>query len=346
VKEVIGSGPFRFVAAEQVPGARVVYERHASYLPRASGEIGFSSGPKLAKLERVEWTIVPDPATAVAALQRGEVDWIEAPIPDLMPVIARDPGITVKTADQVGIIPILRFNCLRPPFDDVRIRRVVLAAVDQREVLTAYASDQTILRPGVGVFPFGTPMENRAGMEGLFGRTDIQKARQALKDAGYAGEKVLLMAGADNPVTSAAGQVVADLLRRIGFNVDFPALDSATIIQRRTSREPSDKGGWSLFIVGYAGFDTSPAESFLIRGNGKDAWFGWPTSDELERLRDAWIEAPDLAAQREVAEKIQLQVWRDVPYVPLGQIVQKTAFRRNVTGVLDGFAKFYNVEKA
>ena len=225
VKEVVGSGPFRFVAAEHEPGARVVYERHASYVPRAAGEIGFSSGPKLAKLERVEWTIVPDPATAVAALQRGEVDWIEAPIPDLMPVLARDPGVTIKIADQVGIIPILRFNCLRPPFDDARLRRVVLEAVDQREVLAAYASDETILRPGVGVFPFGTPMENRSGMEGLFGPTDLAKAKQALKDAGYAGEKVLLMAGADNPVTSAAGQVVADLLGRIGFNVDFPALD-------------------------------------------------------------------------------------------------------------------------
>jgi peptide/nickel transport system substrate-binding protein len=345
VKEVVGSGPFRFVAAEHEPGARVVYERHASYVPRAAGEIGFSSGPKLAKLERVEWTIVPDPATAVAALQRGEVDWIEAPIPDLMPVLARDPGVTIKIADQVGIIPILRFNCLRPPFDDARLRRVVLEAVDQREVLTAYASDETILRPGVGVFPFGTPMENRSGMEGLFGPTDIAKAKQALKDAGCAGEKVLLMAGTDNPVTSAAGQVVADLLGRIGFNVDFPALDSATIIQRRTSREPVDKGGWNLFIVGYAGFDTSPAESFLIRGNGKDAWFGWPASPELERLRDAWIDAPDIAAQKRIAEEIQLQVWRDVPYVPLGQIVQKTAFRRNITGVLDGFAKFYNVEK-
>ena len=346
VKEVVGSGPFRFVAAEREPGARLVYERHASYVPRASGEIGYSSGPKLAKLERVEWTIIPDPATAVAALQRGEVDWIEAPIPDLMPVLARDPGVVIRIADQVGIIPILRFNCLTPPFDDARMRRVVLAAVDQREVLAAYASDDTILRPGVGVFPFGTPMENRAGMEGLFIRTDIEKARRALKDAGYAGAKVLLMAGADNPLTSAAGQVVADLLARIGFNVDIPALDSATLIQRRTSREPVEKGGWSLFIVGYAGFDTSPAESFLIRGNGKDAWFGWPTSPELEHLRDAWIDAPSFAAQRRIAEEIQLQVWRDVPFVPLGQIVQKTAFRRNVTGVLDGFAKFYNVEKS
>ncbi|MBV8427716.1 MAG: ABC transporter substrate-binding protein [Hyphomicrobiales bacterium] len=346
VKEVVGSGPFRFVASEREPGARIVYERHAPYVPRASGEIGFSSGPKLAKVERVEWTIVPDPATAVAALQRGEVDWIEAPIPDLMPVLARDPNVAIKVADQVGIMPVLRFNCLNPPFDDARLRRIVLEAVDQREVLAAYASDETILRAGVGVFPFGTPMENRAGMARLFGRTDIEAARRALAEAGYSGEKVLLMAGADNPVTSAAGQVVADLLERIGFNVDFPTLDSATLIQRRTSRERVDKGGWSLFIVGYAGFDTSPAESFLIRGNGKDAWFGWPTSPELERLRDAWIDAPDVLAQKQLAEDIQRQVWRDAPFVPLGQIVQKTAFRRSITGVLDGFAKFYNVDKS
>jgi peptide/nickel transport system substrate-binding protein len=346
VKEVVGSGPFRFLAGEQVPGSRIVYERFAGYVPRASGKIGFSSGPKVAKVDRVEWTIMPDPATAVSALQRGEVDWVEAPTPDLMPVLARNPEITIQIADQIGIMPILRFNCLQPPFDNPELRRIVLHAVDQRDVLMAYSSDETILRPGVGVFPFGTPMENRAGMDGLFGQTDIAKASQALKAAGYAGEKVVLMSGLDNTVTSAAGQVVADLLHRIGFNVDFPAMDSATLTQRRTSKEPTGKGGWSLFIVGYAAFDTSPAESFLIRGNGLQAWFGWPTSPRLEELRDQWIEATDLASQKRIAEEIQLQAWQDVPYVPLGQIVQKTAFRRNVTGVLSGFAKFYNVEKA
>ena len=263
-----------------------------------------------------------------------------------MPALAASRDVTIKIADQVGIVPILRFNCLQPPFDNPAVRRVVLQAVSQRDVLAAYASDDTILRPGVGAFPIGTPMANRAGMEALFGPTDLAKARAALQAAGYAGEPVLLMAGQDNPVTSSTGLVIADLLGRIGFKVDFPALDGATLTQRRASREPVAKGGWSAFIVGYAGADMiSPAESFPLRANGAQAWFGWPSSARLEQLRTDWIDAPDAPAQRRIAEELQRQLWQDVPYVPLGQIVQKTALRRNITGVLDGFAKFYNVDK-
>ncbi len=347
VKEVIGSGPFRFVAAERIPGSRVVYERFEDYVPRSSGTIGFSSGPKLPKLSRVEWTVMPDAATAANALIAGEVDWVEAPSPDLMPVLARQSDVTIKIADQVGIIPILRFNCLQPPFDNVALRRLVLQAVDQSDVMTAYSSDTAIVHAGVGAFPIGTPTASRAGMDGLFGRTDLAKAQQALKAAGYAGQPVVLLAGADNPVTYSASQVVADLLQRIGFTIDFQSVDSATVTQRRASREPTGKGGWSLFIVGYAGADMiSPAESFPLRGNGVQAWFGWPTSPQLEQLRADWMDAADPAARQHIAEQIQLQVWQDVPFVPLGQISQKTAFRSNISGVLDGFAKFYNVDKA
>ena len=92
-------------------------------------------------------------------------------------------------------------------------------------------------------------------MEGLFGPTDPAKVEAGAERRGLRGEKVSLMAGADNPATSVAGQVVADLARADRLQRRFPAADWGTIIQRRTSREPADKGGWSLFIVGYAGFD-------------------------------------------------------------------------------------------
>ena len=346
LKEVVGSGPFRFNNGERVPGSLVVYDRFAGYVPRTSGEIGFSSGPKVPKLDRVEWAIIADANTAANALDRGEVDWVETPGPDMMPQLARNPDIVIQVGDQIGIIPVLRFNCLQPPFDRAEVRRVVLHAVCQADVMSAYTSDPSLVRGDVGIFPLGTPMANRAGMDGLFGPTDIPRAQAELKASGYRGGSVALMGASDNPVTASSSLVIADVLKRIGFNVDYQTVDNATLVQRRSSKEPVDKGGWSLFIVGYAAADMSPAESFPIRGNGAGAWFGWPTSPQLEALRMAWIEAPDDTAKRALEQRIQLQAWQEVPYVPLGQIVQKTALRRGITGVRNGFAKFYNVDKA
>ena len=118
VREVVGSGPFRFVASERVPGSRLVYERFSGYVPREDGPPGFTSGPKRAFVDRVEWLIMPEPATAAAALRAGEVDWVEAPAPDLLPLLRSDPGV-VQVNDVTGVLPVLRFNAIQPPFDKV-----------------------------------------------------------------------------------------------------------------------------------------------------------------------------------------------------------------------------------
>src|SRR5271154_3017778 len=85
VTEMVGSGPFRFKADERVPGARVVYERNETYVPRGSGTPEWTSGPKIVNFDRVEWNVIPDAATAMGALQSGEADWWENPTFDLLP---------------------------------------------------------------------------------------------------------------------------------------------------------------------------------------------------------------------------------------------------------------------
>jgi peptide/nickel transport system substrate-binding protein len=71
VTEMVGSGPFQFKADERVPGARVVYERNADYVPRPDGVASFTAGPKIAYFDRVEWQVIPD-----AGNRRGRVaEW-------------------------------------------------------------------------------------------------------------------------------------------------------------------------------------------------------------------------------------------------------------------------------
>jgi peptide/nickel transport system substrate-binding protein len=102
-----------------------------------------------------------------------------------------------------------------------------------------------------------------------------------------------------------------------------------------------------MFFTFWAGLDMfNPGVQQSLRGNGQNAWFGWPTIPRLEELRQAWFDAPDLAGQQAVARQIQEVAFREAPYLPLGQYFQATAYRRGLTGVLKGLPLFWNVQRA
>ena len=132
VTEAMGSGPFKYVSAERVPGQRVVFEKNADYVPRDSGTPSFNAGPKIVHVDRVVWNFVPDAATAAAALQAGEVDWWENPSIDLVPRLKSDANLTVTVKDTTGEIGCLRFNQLYPPFDKPAVRRAAPGTASRR----------------------------------------------------------------------------------------------------------------------------------------------------------------------------------------------------------------------
>ncbi|MFP3248894.1 MAG: ABC transporter substrate-binding protein, partial [Paraburkholderia sp.] len=86
ITEYIGSGPFRFVKNEWVLGSKAVFEKFTDYVPR-NEPASWMAGGKKVSIDRLEWIIMPDPATASAALQNGEIDWWENPVADLVPVL-------------------------------------------------------------------------------------------------------------------------------------------------------------------------------------------------------------------------------------------------------------------
>ncbi len=142
--------------------------------------------------------------------------------------------------------------------------------------------------------------------------------------------------------------VAADLLKKLGLNVEVAASDWGTLVTRRASKKPIDEGGWNLFATGWVGADTlDPSLNVMLRANGEAAWFGWPTDSKLEELRTEWLKAGDSEARQEIAGKIQERAFETVPYIPTGLWTPKTAYRKNVKGVITGPAFFqWNVEKA
>ncbi len=348
VQEMVGSGPFRFVAAERVPGSLAVYRKFEGYKPREGGVADWTAGPKIVHFDRVEWHTTPDPATAAAALQSGETDWWDYATADLLPLLRKSRGVKVAVQDPTGQIAILRMNQLQPPFDNPAIRRALLGAVDQSDFMQAVVgTDPALWHDQVGVFCPGTPLASQAGMDVLTSKRDPARVKADLAAAGYRGEKVALLVATDFPVLKALADVGADMMTKAGMNVDYQALDWGTVLTRRTSKAPVDAGGWSVFFTSWAGSDMlTPAGHISLRGNGADAWFGWPDAPKIEALRTDWFSAPDAAVQKTEAEALQKQVLTDVPYIPLGQYLQATAYRETLTNVMNGFAIFWGGSKA
>jgi peptide/nickel transport system substrate-binding protein len=332
VTEMVGSGPFKFVKSEFQPGNKAVYFKNPDYVPRREPP-SWASGGKVVKIDRIEWLYIPDHTTAAAALNSGEADWWENPPLDLVPVLGAD--VTVADADPLGSPQMVRFNHLFPPFDNVKMRQAVLAITNQADFMTAIAGDPKNWQACASFFTCGTPMASDAGSTALTGKRDFAKAKQLVAEAGYQGEKVVVLDATDLPGPHEQALVVADLIKKLGLAVEIQAMDWGQLVTRRASMKPVDEGGWSVFGTAWIGADLlDPTLNQPLRCNGKNAWFGWPTDATLEALRSNWIKANDLEERQEIAAKIQARAFEVVPYIPTGQFTPKTAYRKTLTGVI------------
>jgi peptide/nickel transport system substrate-binding protein len=351
ITDPVGSGPFRFVRAEWNPGSRAVWEKSPHYAPRDEPVDGIAGGRR-ARVDRVEWTVISDSATAAGAMMAGEQDYWEYPIHDLLPLLKANPGVVVGQRLAQGTYADIRVNHLQPPFNNPAVRRALLMAIDQRNYLRAVVGDGEAGAPAPwsvceSVFTCGAAFESAAGNDLLRTRS-VEKAAAALKASGYKGERTVVLAPSDYPQINALSLVTADVMRRVGFNVDLAATDWGTLIQRRASKETVEKGGWSTFQSTWSGADVqNPGISQQTRTNKAGAWFGWPEDAEIEAMRDQWLEAPDLAAQKKLADAIQVRAFETVPFIPLGYYWQPSAWRRNVTGTFPcQITSFWNIGKA
>jgi peptide/nickel transport system substrate-binding protein len=288
-----------------------------------------------------------DPGTAAAALQQGEIDWWDQPIYDLIPVLKRNRNLKLEVLDPYGAIGVLRFNHIQPPFDNLAIRRAILGAIKQSDYMIAVAGeDRSLWKDGIGFFAPGGVMANGEGISALDGSRSLEESKKALREAGYKGETVLLMAPSDFPAIRAMSEVTEDLFRRLDMKVDYQLMDWGSMLTRMANRNPPDKGGYNVFCTYSAGVtQLNPSAHNFLRGSGDKATFGWSRSPELEALRDAWFTAPDADAQRSIGIRAQRQAFIDVPYVPLGLFYQPTAYKKELQGMMKGLPLFWNVHR-
>jgi peptide/nickel transport system substrate-binding protein len=343
--DVIGSGPFIFKVEEWKPGEKTVYVKNPKYKPRPEPASGLAGG-KVVKVDRVEWIAMPDAQTQVAALQNGEIDMIESPGHDLLPLLAADKNIKLFNGNPLGNQYVFRFNSTAKPFDNDKIRHAVMVAFGQEDFLKATIGDSKYYKVCKPVFVCGTPLASEEGMADVL-NANVAKAKQLIQEAGYDGTPIVLMQSTDLPVLTNLAPVAKSFMERAGLKVDMQSMDWQTLVARRTKKDPPDKGGWHAFLTSWVAADIlNPVMAGFFNASCDKAMFGWPCDQTIEKYRDQFAKETDPAKQKEIAIALQ-KYWVDHPtHVNLGQWYQPAALRSNVDGALVApVTVFWNMTK-
>jgi peptide/nickel transport system substrate-binding protein len=333
IEDFTGSGPFVFARDEWKPGDKTVYVKFDKYKPRSEPASGLAGG-KVAKVDRVEWRAISDQQQAVNALIAGEIDYIEQPSHDLLPVLKRDQNVAILKIDQLKNQYTFRPNHLHKPFDNPKVRQALWYAFNQEDFLMGAIGDKEFINECKAVFVCGTPLATTKGTNGLM-TSNARKAQELLKEAGYDGTPVVLMHSTDLKALTNLAPVAKQLMERAGFKVDMQSMDWQTLVARRAKKDAPSAGGWNAFLTAWVTADvTNPiSRSYLNMGCDK-AGFGWPCDATMENLRDAFAKEADLAKQKALAEQIQLRMFETTPEVPVGEYLVPIATRKSVSGIL------------
>ncbi|RUU37654.1 ABC transporter substrate-binding protein [Mesorhizobium sp. M6A.T.Ce.TU.002.03.1.1] len=345
----IGSGPFRFNEALAKPGASFAYDKNEKYVPRREPTDGFAGG-KVVNVDRIIWNVIGDQQTALAALQAGEVDFLESPPGDLYPVIERDPNLVLQVLNSGGLVGCLRLNCLQKPFDNVKARQAILHLIDQESTMRIMSPDTTYGKVVTSIFGNDSLYSNDENTGWFKPRGDPEKAKQLFKEAGYAGEKVVILQPTNVATYSNACQFLAAELRKIGVHAELASSDLGGLVARRLNKGPAESGGWNMFVTD----DTAkalgdPISGVFLTANGEEGWYGWPKNDEYEALRAKWPDVETLVERKALARKMQRIWWDFVGDVYLGQFVSPAAHSKLLTGLISmpsGVIPMWHMQKA
>lgn len=350
IKTAVGSGPFKFATDQWVPGSKTVYLKNPKYVSRPGKEpASFFAGSKYPGVDKIELVWISDPQTAMSALVNGEIDFYENPNVDFYPILEKTKGVKLETTGDIdshhGMI---RLNHLHPPFNNPKARQAMYHLINQEDFLRAVIGDPKYYRICHGLITCGTTLANDGGSQ-WFKDYNPKKALQLMKEAGYNGEPIVVLATTDHNTITPATQVLIQAMREAGLNVDAQAMDWGTTVTRRAKKDPPDKGGWSIFVTTTGGVSSSNPILHIWLGAACDkGMFGWPCNEKVEALRDSFGFADSLEERKRISREIQTLAMEDVVYIPFGQWNQLIGYRADrLTPFVPntGLVVLWNIEK-
>jgi peptide/nickel transport system substrate-binding protein len=338
IKEIIGSGPFKFLPDQYRPGDSMVLARFDGYVPRKE-PADFMAGGKVVHIDRLLLKVMPDATTGANALTTGEIDYMQYLPFELIDRLAKTPHVELMTLKGLDMFQgNFRLNAASGPFADPAVRSVLWKLVNQKEMLEAagigprYRVDQC-----PSFWMCGTPLSTTAGSS--VAKFDLAAAKAELAKTSYKGETVIMMNVAGS-IQTLAGDVLAQYMKQVGFTVEEQVMDWGTVLARRAK-----KTGWSLFPVYANGVDmASPLTNFYISNNCAD-YPGWSCDATMTKLLADFAAAPDEAGRKTVAASIQRVAYRTTPCVMWGQFSRPAGYRSTLTDLIQSsFPIFWNVK--
>src|SRR5262249_41561459 len=214
--------------------------------------------------------------------------------------------------------------------------QAVMWGSNQEDFLRGVIGDPKYYRVCQSLFPCGSPLETRKGFEGSFLlESNVPKARQLLKEAGYDGTPIVLLHPTDLAVLANLAPVAKSLMEKAGFKVDMQSMDWQTLVARVAKKDPPASGGWHAFVTSWAAIDIlDPVMTGFLNASCDKAMRGWPCDAEMETLRDQFARATDPGTQKAVAEAVQVRLTQYPTHVPLGQWYGAVAVSKNVTSLM------------
>jgi peptide/nickel transport system substrate-binding protein len=304
--ELVGTGPYIF--KKWTRGQEIVLARNPAYVSRTENWGGLT-GRKVAYADEIDFYPVTDPQVRLSGVSTGQYDFaLELP-QDLYPKVKSNRSLTadiVKVFSWPGVV----FNKARGPFTDARLRLAVLYAMKDSDLMAAAAGPQAFwhLDPGL-FFPEQHDVYSTAGSD-VYNHQNLDRARELMREAGYKGEKIVLMSTKDYTWMYNMAQVLTPELQAVGFNVDSQVYDWATLLSRRAKPD--------LFDAFITGFSPSIDPTGIIFFGQK--WPGWYKSAALDKLLAEWSRTPVTAgaARTKIMDQIQTLFYTEVPVAKVG----------------------------
>jgi peptide/nickel transport system substrate-binding protein len=348
ITEAVGSGPYRMLRDEWVPGSVAVYVKNEDYVPRSEPPSGFAGG-KEAKVDRLELVWIPDSQTAIQALIAGEIDLLEQPPIDFLPILEAAEGVEImRSGDIDSHWGTMRINHLHPPFDKAEMRQALYHVVRQEDFMRSVVGNPDFYRDCHGFITCGTPLASGIGDEWM-GDYDPPKALEKMRAAGYNDEPITILAATDHPTITPGAQVLINAMREAGITLDVQSIDWGSVVARRASREKPSEGGWHIFMTTSSGTSTvHPVLNSWVGAGCDQANVGWPCDEELETLRQQMAFARTFEERKDFAERIERRAFEVVPYINWGQWTQPFAYRADrIKGIVPvtGLFVLWNIER-
>ncbi len=345
ITEYVGSGPYVFIEEEWKPGDKAEFAKFEQYKPRAEPGDGLAGG-KVVHVDKVVWKVIRDQQTKMNALSKGEIDVIEQPAHDLLPLMEKDPNIQLIDLNPFGNQYTFRYNSLHPPFDNPKMRQALMYAFSQEDFLFGAIGDENYFKLCKAMFICGTPLATDVGMEDKL-EGNLKRARELVEESGYDGRPIILMHPTDLASLAPMPPIAKAAMEKIGLNVDMQAMDWQTLVGRRNKRDKPEEGGWHAFITSWNSVDNaSPLTTPFLNAACDKALFGWPCDEQIQALRDEFAREPDPAKQLDIVKKLQRRVAESPTHIHLGQWYRPSAMGTNISGApVSPVAAFWGYRK-